>query len=100
MSPSLHRTSSRGKKATNTATLVPNENHQVPTKAPGGKHVCEPEDAIAESELVPAKRAKVSMTILNTNPGLRRSGRSPKPNGKTVVEKRKRRTKAKVQAAK
>ena len=98
MSPSLRRTSNRGKKIADTTTPASNDNQKVVAKASTGKRVREAEETVVELEQAPAKKAKVPTT--DTQPGPRRSGRSPKPNGKGVIEKRKRRTKAEVQAAK
>jgi len=98
MSPSLRHTSNRGKKIADTTTPASNDNQKVVAKASTGKRVREAEETVVELEQAPAKKAKVPTT--DTQPGPRRSGRSPKPNGKGVIEKRKRRTKAEVQAAK
>jgi hypothetical protein len=98
MSPSLRRTSNRGKKIADATTPASNDNQKVVAKASTGKRVREAEETVIELERAPAKKAKVPTT--DTQPGPRRSGRSPKPNGKGVIEKRKRRTKAEVQAAK
>ena len=98
MSPSLRRTSNRGKKIADATTPASNDNQKVVAKASTWKRVREAEETVIELERAPAKKAKVPTT--DTQPGPRRSGRSPKPNGKGVIEKRKRRTKAEVQAAK
>ena len=84
----MPRTSNHTNKTTNV----------VPTTT-RGKCAREPEDTIIESKPAPAKRAKVPTTIPDIQPGVRRSRRSPKLNGKVIIGKRKRRTKAEIEAA-
>jgi hypothetical protein len=97
---SLRRTTGRGKKSADTAPQASTDSQKVATKTSRGKRVRETEDANIETSQAPAKKVKVPTTNPDTQPGLRRSGRGPKPNGKAVMEKKKRRTKAEVQAAK
>jgi hypothetical protein len=97
MTPTLHQISTRSKR-TNTANL--NGSESVADKAPGGrKRIHDTEDTV-ESESVPAKKTKVVIKSRDIQSVVRRSGRSPKPNGKAITQKRKRRTKAEVEAAK
>jgi hypothetical protein len=101
--PSLPRTSSRSKQtagASDAATQVSPDGQKVAMKTSRGKCVRETENADIETDQAPAKKAKVPITNPDTQPGLRRSERGPKPNGKALTEKKKRRTKAQIQAAK
>ena len=88
MPPFLHRTSNHTKKAADDTTPAPNNNPKLATKMSGGKHVCETEDTIIESEKAPAKKTKIP-DMVDTQPDLRQSERSPKPNAKAIIEKRK-----------
>lgn len=90
MASPQRRTSNR-KKNTTDSTIPP-----VTKKTGRGKRVHELED----TEGAPKKKAKVVNTNPDTQPGPRRSTRSPKPNGKGVIEKKTRRSKAEVQEAK
>lgn len=97
MPPAIHRTSNRNK----ADSAVPASNNTKATSEgkPRGKHVREAEETVTEPEHAPAKKARVVSENSDTQPNLRRSGRSPKPNGKVAGARRKRRTKAEMEAA-
>jgi hypothetical protein len=99
MPPPPYRTSSRNKKNSDANLAKANDSDKV-ANVSGRKRGRDSEDTVVESKSAPAKKAKVVTERLDIQPAVRRSGRSPKPNGKAIIQKQKRRTKAEVQAAK
>ena len=90
---------SSSKKTTNHANLETDANAIDQTKNVTRKRTRESEDTVPESVPAPVKKARALTNKCATHE-VRRSARDPKPTGCRVPQQRKRRTKAKIEAAK